>query len=95
MALLLRGCGTGLACVLLWACSQQPPSWERLISAKISDQYPAYTVLAPQGGQLRVLRPGQPDSVIEVGPVAQFCQRGPADCNYALDQLLIGLRGAQ
>jgi hypothetical protein len=88
-----------LACFgLVWvlvACSQQAPSWGSLISAKISEQYPTYTVLESQDGQLRVLRPGQPDSVIEVGPVAQFCQRGPADCNYALDQLLIGLRGAQ
>ncbi len=83
-----------LAC-LLTACSQQAPSWDHLLSAKISEQYPAYTVLAPQGGKLRVLRPGQPDSVIEVGPVAQFCQRGLADCNYAVDQLLIELRGAQ
>lgn len=90
----LRPACFGLAC-LLAACSQQAPSWDRLISAKITEYYPAYTVLAPQDGQLRVLRPGQPDSVIEVGPVAQFCQRGPADCNYALDQLLIGLRAAQ
>lgn len=76
-------------------CSQQAPSWDQLISARISEQYPAYTVLAPQAGQLRVLRPGQPERVIEVAPVAQFCQRGPADCNYAVDQLLLDLRGAQ
>ena len=85
---------SGFVC-LACACSQQAPTWDGLISAKITEQYPAFTVFTPQAGQLRVSRPGQPDKVIEVAPVAQFCQRGPADCNYAVEQLLIELRGAQ
>ena len=80
---------------LLAACSQAAPGWDRLISAKISEQYPAYKVLAAEAGQLRVQRPGQVDKTVDVADIAKFCQRGPADCNYALDQMLLGLRGAQ
>ncbi len=80
---------------LLLACSGPAPSWDSLISAKISQHYPSYTVLAPQPGVLLVQRPGQADKTVEVTPIAQFCQRGPVDCNYALDQLLLELRGAQ
>jgi hypothetical protein len=85
---------TGIVC-LLAACSQPAPTWDSLISAKIAEHYPSYKVLAPQPGLLLVQRPGQADKTVEVMPIAQFCQRGPADCNYALDQLLLELRGAQ
>lgn len=81
--------------VWLAACSPAPPSWERLVSSKIIEHYPGYKVLTPQAGQLLVQRPGQTDKAVDVAGIAQFCQRGPADCNYALDQLLIDLRGAQ
>ncbi len=87
----------GCCCVGLWlaACSPSPPSWDTLVSSKISEHYPAYKVLAPQAGQLLVQRPGQMDKAVDVADIAKFCQRGPADCNYALDQMLLELRGAQ
>jgi hypothetical protein len=39
-----------------------------------------------------VARPGLPERVVDVAPVAQFCQRGPRDCDYAVDQVLLALR---
>ena len=80
------------AALLLSACDQKPPSWDSLISAKITDQYPAYRVLPQPGGGLSVERPGLPPHAVDVDGIAKFCQRGPKDCDYALDQLLLELQ---
>jgi len=92
---MVRAFCLGFAFVVLAACSPAPPSWDSLISAKIAEHYPAYKVLSPQAGKLLVQRPGQMDKVVDVADIAKFCQRGPADCNYAMDQMLLDLRGAQ
>ena len=92
---MLRAPGLVFIGAVLAACSPAPPSWDALISSKITEHYPAYQVLAPQAGQLLVQRPGQMDKAVDVADIAKFCQRGPADCNYALDQMLLELRGAQ
>jgi hypothetical protein len=84
-----------IACIALAACSPSPPSWDDLVRSKIIEHYPACEVLVPQEGQLLVRRPGQRDKTVDVAGIAKFCQRGPADCNYALDQMLLELRGAQ
>lgn len=85
---------TAIATLLLaLAGCTQPPSWQNLLAAKITQQYPSYQVQpTPQGGLL-VQRPGQPAMPVDVNAIAQFCQRGPKDCNYATDQLLLALRG--
>jgi hypothetical protein len=76
----------------LGGCSPAAPSWDSLIAAKITEQYPSYQVTLPEPGHLRVARPGLPERVVDVAPVAQFCQRGPRDCDYAVDQVLLALR---
>ena len=77
---------------LVAGCGQSPPSWDNLLSGKVSGQYPAYTVTVPVAGQLRVERPGMPVKTVEVAPIAQHCLRGPKDCNYAVEQMLLELR---
>ena len=78
--------------VLLAACGQSPPSWDNLISGKVLGQYPGYVVTVSVAGQLRVERPGMPVKTIEVTPIAQHCLRGPKDCNYAIEKMLLELR---
>ena len=78
--------------VFLAACGQSPPSWDNLISGKVLGQYPGYVVTVPVAGQLRVERPGMPAKTIEVNPIAQHCLRGPKDCNYIIEKMLVELR---
>ena len=78
--------------LVLTACSQKMPSWDSLLAGKVLGQYPAYTVTVPMAGQLRVERPGLPTKTVEVAPIAQHCLRGPKDCNYAIEQMLVELR---
>ena len=83
------------ACLmLLAACDQAPPTWDKLIASKITEQYPSYTVEQPAPGKLLVHRPGQTDFPVEIVPITVHCNRGPRDCNYIVEQLLIELRGA-
>ena len=81
-----------LAVLALTGCGQQLPSWDSRLSGKITGQYPDYraNVIAP--GQLRVERPGMPAQTVEVEPIAQHCLRGPKDCGYAVEQMLLVLR---
>lgn len=79
------------ALLTLSACSEQP-SWQRLLAVKIVDQFPAYQAEPTPKGGLMVKRPGQADKPVDVDDIARFCLRGPKDCNYAIDQMLLGLR---
>ena len=81
-----------LALLLSAACSDAPPSWDSLITAKVAEQYPQYLLSNPEPGKLRVQAPGRPAQTMDLSWIAQYCQRGPRDCNYAMDQLLIALR---
>ena len=78
----------------LTACGQQPPSWDSLLSGKITGQYPDYRVSVTAPGQLRIERPGMPAQTVAVEPIAQHCLRGPKDCSYAVEQMLLALREA-
>ena len=80
------------ALALLAACGQQPPSWDKLLAGKITGQYPDYTVVIAAPGHLRVTRPNMPTQDVDVEPIAQHCLRGPKDCNYAVEQMLLVLR---
>ena len=79
---------------LAWlaACGQQPPSWDKLLAGKITGQYPDYVVAVTTPGHLRVTRPNMPAQDVDVAPIAQHCLRGPKDCNYAVEQMLLVLR---
>lgn len=74
------------------ACSEAP-SWQKLLRLRITDQYPAYRVTATANGGLLVERPGLTTLPVDVAAIAGFCLRGPKDCNYATDQMLLELRG--
>lgn len=75
----------------LSACNEAP-SWQKLLASKIKQHYPSYDVQVTPDGALKVLRPNLPEVRVNVDEIAQFCQRGPKDCNYATDQMLLGLQ---
>ena len=77
---------------LLLACTE-PPSWQKLLTLKITEQYPAYKVRAEPGGRLLVERPGLASLPVDAEAIGRFCLRGPKDCNYATDQMLLQLAG--
>ena len=79
------------ATAALCGCSGAPPSWDRLLSSKINAQFPSYRVSAGVAGLLHVERPGQSAQSIEVAPIALLCQRGPRECDDAVDQMLLAL----
>ena len=81
-----------LAGLTLTGCGQQPPSWDSLLSGKITGQYPDYRVSVTAPGHLSVERPGLPAQTVEVEPIARHCLRGPRDCGYAVEQMLLSLR---
>ncbi len=82
---------TALAFGALSACTE-PPSWQKLLASKIKEHYPNYDVQAMPDGALKVLRPNLPDAQVNVDEIALLCQRGPKDCNYATDQMLLTLQ---
>ena len=84
---------TVAAALLGLAACTEVPSWQKLLTARIVEQYPAYQVQPAPAGSLIVQRPGLPALPVDVEAIARFCQRGPRDCNYATDQLLLELRG--
>ncbi len=75
----------------LSACTE-PPSWQKLLTARISQQYPAYRVVPVEGGNLSVERPGMSTMPVDVNAIAAFCLRGAKDCDYATDQMLLQLQ---
>ena len=80
------------ALLALGGCSE-PPSWQKLLGAKISEQYPDYEVQPTPDGGLTIRRPGLSALPVDVNAIALFCRRGLKDCNYATDQMLLELRG--
>jgi len=82
-----------IAVLMLVACSGEPPSWQKLLASKITEQYPNYQAQPAPNGGLLVQRPGLAPIPVDVNAIAQFCQRGPKDCDYATDQMLLELRG--
>lgn len=81
-----------LVALVLCGCTEAP-SWQKLLKAKIGEQYPQYSVQTAPGGQLLVERPGLPSVPLDVNAIAALCLRGAKDCNYATDQMLLQLRG--
>jgi hypothetical protein len=77
---------------LMSACSPSPVSWERLLSIKIAEQYPGYQVQTLVPDTLTVVRPGRDSKTIDVKEIANYCQRGVADCNWIMDQMLLSLQ---
>ena len=82
--------GLCLIALMLSACTE-PPSWQKLLSLKITEQYPDYKVQVIANGTLLVERPGRSALPVDADAIGRFCQRGPKDCNYATDQMLFDL----
>ncbi|MBI2729092.1 MAG: hypothetical protein HYX42_22880 [Polaromonas sp.] len=80
-----------LTLAVLGACTEAP-SWQKLLGAKISQQYPAYKVQTEANGNLLVERPGMSAMPVDVNAIAAFCLRGAKDCDYATDQMLLQLQ---
>jgi hypothetical protein len=80
-----------LVAAVLAGCNE-PFSWPRLMASKITYEYPTYRVDELADGKLLVHRPGLKDVTVDVEPIGKFCQRGPKDCSYATDRLLLELR---
>lgn len=62
-----------------------------MLAAKISEQYPGYKLQATADGNLLIERPGLAAMPVDVKAIAAFCLRGPRDCGYATDQMLLQL----
>ena len=69
----------------------EPPGWQKLLTLKITEQYPSYKVQPVPGGGLLVERPGLASLPVDAEAIGRFCLRGPKDCNYATDQMLLNL----
>ena len=80
------------AALLCAACDSPPPDWNSLISARVRDQYPA--------AQVKVIDPHTLEATLN-GKVLRFdsaeialqCNRGPRDCDRAIDQVLLQMQG--
>lgn len=77
---------------MLAGCNQEPPSWQKLLAGRIQDQYPTFEVAQRPDGSLLVRRPNMPDAPVDVDAIASFCRRGPKDCNYITEQMLLQLQ---
>lgn len=79
---------------VLAACTE-PPGWQKLLTLKITEQYPGYKVKTMPDGSLLVERPGLASLPVDAEAIGRFCLRGPRDCNYASDQMLLGLAASK
>ena len=80
--------------LLLAACDQRPLSWDTLLRERITQERPDCVADTSAPGQLRVRCGSAPVQLIDSHDIAQFCQRGPRDCEYAIDQAVLGLPAA-
>ncbi len=85
------GAALGLLVAALAGCGDAPPSWQALLAAKIAQHDPRLRPEPTPDGALLVHRPGLAPVPVDVNAIAQFCQRGPKDCDYATDQMLLSL----
>ena len=87
-------CGAALLALVaaLPACSD-PPTWQKLLALKITEQYPDYKVTTTTSGGLLIERPGKSTLPVDANAIGSFCRRGPKDCNYVTDQMLLELGG--
>ena len=80
-----------LALTLMLPACTEPVSWQKLLAARISQNYPAYKPQPTADGQLLVERPGLASTKVDVTGIAAFCLRGPKDCDYATSKMLLEL----
>jgi len=86
--------GLVLFAVLLAACDSRPLDWNSLTASRIRDQVPGAQVIVIDAGTLEVKAAGKSQR-IDTKELQTRCNRGPKDCDYAFDQIVTQLRGAQ
>jgi hypothetical protein len=79
-----------LMCAAFSACTEAP-GWQKLLTVRITEYYPSYSVQSRPAGELLVERPGLTPVRVDTEAIGRFCLRGPKDCNYATDQMLLEL----
>lgn len=92
----LRHCIAPIAaalCLLAAGCENKPPSWNDLVSTRIRDQYPNAQVKVTGEKELQATLDGKTIRV-DTADLGLQCNRGPRDCDRAIDQVLLEL-GAQ
>jgi hypothetical protein len=77
----------------LWCPSIRSLHIQKLLTLKITEQYPDYKVQTTSSGNLLVKRPGKDALTVDADAIGHFCRRGPKDCNYSIDQMLLELGG--
>ena len=80
--------------LLLASCDQRPLSWDTLLRQRITQERPDCVADTSTPGQLALRCGPAPVQLIDSHDIAQFCQRGPRDCEYAIDQAVLGLPAA-
>jgi hypothetical protein len=80
-----------IAALLLAACADEAPNWDKLVTAKIRQQYPNYIVSRTSPGNLVVERPGLSSQPVDTEAIGKFCQRGTKDCDHAIEVMLMDL----
>ena len=80
-------------CLLVAGCENKPPDWNSLVSARIRDQYPDAQVRVIGEKELQATLGGKTIRV-DTADLGLQCNRGPRDCDRAVDQVLLEL-GAQ
>jgi hypothetical protein len=82
----------GMLCVLaaLSACDSKPPDWNSLVSARIRDQYPNAQIKVTGEKSLEATLNGKTIQV-DTADLGLQCNRGPRDCDRAVDQVLLEL----
>ena len=73
----------------LAACSNEAPSWPRLIESRIVSHYPKAEV-TPAADGLNVRLAGRSHRV-ELAPIILQCNRGPSDCERVMTEMLLEL----
>jgi len=74
------------------ACDSRPPDWNSLIGARIRDQLPAARVQPVDDKTIEASLGGKTLRVDTAG-IALQCNRGPRDCDRAIDEVLLELGG--
>lgn len=92
--LLPKGLSGGICCALLLfaACSNEPPSWASLVSSRIRNQYPDTKIEVLSAHTLKATLDGR-SLMVDLDDIGLQCNRGPRDCDHALDQVLLELHG--
>jgi hypothetical protein len=83
-----------LLAALLAACDSKPLDWNNLTASRIRDQVPGAEVIVIDANTLEVKTAGKSQRV-DTKELQTRCNRGPRDCDYAFDQIVTQLRGAE